>query len=300
MECLLTVIVCTFNREQLLRLCLGALEAQSCLDFEVIVVDDGSTAATTAMLEEYQQTTPLSVHVFSQKNSGPARARNLALQHTHTPFALLLGDDIIATPELVTKHLQFHLGNPDENALALGSTRWDAEYQSITPFMKWYEKHQFEYERLERGLQPTWQHAYTSNLSFKVSLLLRNPFDERFLTAAWEDSELAYRLWRQNEFRLTFLRDAAATHIHPTTFQQAWKRMETLGRAERLVHILHPELKEQIHSDLLSRVCSLLGKRPLLLKLATVVVGHMARPGKLHSMVLRGHHQLTYLYNDES
>ncbi|MGI4758812.1 MAG: glycosyltransferase family 2 protein [Janthinobacterium lividum] len=300
MERLLTVIVCTFNRKQILQLCLSALETQTYRDFEVVVVDDGSTDATMTMLAEYQQTSALTIRFFSQNNSGPARARNLALEHTHTPFALLLGDDIISTPKLVETHLHFHLMNPDEGEFALGYTRWDTEHQSISPFMKWYEKHQFDYERLGSGLQPTWQHAYTSNLSFKVQLLVRNPFNECFRTAAWEDSELAYRLWRQNEFRLTFLRDASATHIHPTTFQQAWKRMETLGRAERLVHTLHPELKAQIRTDLLSRVCSLLGRYPRLLKMATVVVSSMTRPGKLHSMVLRGHHQRTYLHNEES
>lgn len=291
----ITVIVCTFNRKDILRLCLQALEAQSRTDFEVIVVDDGSSDGTREMLVKYQSTTPLRMQVLAQENSGPARARNIAVACTHTPLAMLIGDDIVATPTLVEAHLQFHLENPAHDKIALGWTRWDETHQAITPFMKWYEKHQFDYHRLLQGLEPSWKHGYTSNISFKTSLLKEHPFDERFRAAAWEDSELAYRLWRLGRFQLAFVREAVATHIHPTTFQQAWKRMETLGRMERLVHTLHPELTNELRSDPFLKMCSFLGRHPRLLQATTDAVGKISAPGKLHSMVLRSHHQLTYL-----
>ena len=90
---LITIIVSTYNRVSALRWCLEALEAQALRDFEVIVVNDGSTNSTAEELQAYARTTPLRLRIFSQQNAGPALGRNLAITHTTTPFALLIGNE---------------------------------------------------------------------------------------------------------------------------------------------------------------------------------------------------------------
>ncbi len=81
-ESRITVIVPTYNRADVLLLYLAALEAQTMRDFDVIVVNDGSTDNTEEMLAAYARDTPLHLRVLSQENAGPARGRNLAISQT--------------------------------------------------------------------------------------------------------------------------------------------------------------------------------------------------------------------------
>ena len=299
-ESRITVIVPTYNRAAVLLLCLAALEAQTMPAFDVIVVNDGSTDKTEEYLAAYAKTTPLRLRILSQENAGPARGRNLAISHTQTTLALLIGDDILGSPTFVDQHLRFHLEHSDEDQLALGWTQWDTAHQQITPFMRWYEKIQFSYETLLAGATPGWQHAYTSNLSFKTELFRQNLFDERFRSAAWEDSEIAYRLTLQERFHLTFLEQAVATHIHPTTFQQAIRRIQTLGRMKRLFRQIHPAAQFPDSSSGTGRICSALADHPRLLRSLTSAVDHFLPPGKAHSMVLRAHYEQAYRETEEA
>ena len=296
----MTVIIPTYNRLETLRLCLESLENQSIRDFSVILVDDGSTKEVVEALEGIERSSPLDLKVFHQANAGPAAARNLALSHVTTPLSFLIGDDILPERNCLEVHRDFHLAHSAREDVALGWTRWDDVHQKITPFMKWYEEMQFDYGRLNAGLTPTWQHFYTSNLSFKTVFFRENPFDEKFRAAAWEDIELGFRLTTFSGARLTFLENARATHIHPTTFVQAARRMETLGRNERLFYRLWPAAQPPEASGWKAKVCAALGRHPGLLKWLTMVVnrlGGLVGPGKAHAMLLRGYQQRGFLEN---
>ncbi|WP_158794158.1 glycosyltransferase family 2 protein [Granulicella sp. L60] len=293
----ITVVIPTFNHLPTLRICLEHLEAQTLTNFDVIVINDGSTDGTKAALTEIQQRSPFRLQVLHQQNAGPARARNVAIAHVTTDLCLLIGDDTLATPTVVESHLQFHCVNPDTKKAVIGWTQWDPVHQKITPFMQWYEKIQFDYEHLTAGRPVIWKHFYTSNLSFKTRLIRENPFDERFKSAVWEDIELAYRLTMNNNLQLTFLPNAVATHLHPTTFRQAIRRMRTVGRSERLFYETWPVARPSSH-DRKMKICNLPGERPSLLHAVTFAVERLPRlvkPGKLHAMLLRSHRHYGYI-----
>jgi GT2 family glycosyltransferase len=299
----LTVIIPTYNRLSTLRLCLESLQNQTYKNFNVIIVDDGSSAEVVNALEEIERSSPLAIRVLYQQNAGPARARNLAISHASTQLSFLIGDDILPDAHCVEVHHNFHRSRPETAVVALGWTKWDAVHQKVTPFMKWYEEIQFDYEKLRAGFVPTFQHFYTSNLSFKTSLFRENPFNEQFKAAAWEDIELGFRLFAESKISLTFLEGAVATHIHPTTFLQAARRMQTLGRNERLFHQLWPTARGPMNSDLKAKICALIAQHPALLKVLTVVTANLGarlKPTKLHAMLLRSHQQVGYLADVKS
>jgi hypothetical protein len=109
--------------------------------------------------------------------------------------------------------------------------------------MRWLDRDgaQFAYGDLLRGVSPSWKHFYTSNLSLKTDQLRRHPFDERFRRAALEDIELGYRLAVKRELSMSFLPDAVAEHLHPTSFRQACRRMVGLGASAHLLGEIWPE-----------------------------------------------------------
>jgi glycosyltransferase involved in cell wall biosynthesis len=89
---LFSVVIPTFNRIALLGATVESVIAQRFSDFEIIVVDDGSTDGTT----EYLQTLGKKVRVFWQPNGGPGAARNLGARHAcGTYLAFLDSDDLL-------------------------------------------------------------------------------------------------------------------------------------------------------------------------------------------------------------
>src|ERR1700730_1208152 len=118
------LIIPTYNRVAVLLECLRHLEKQSWQNFEVVIVDDGSTDSTRQQLEQYQRTAPFPLRYLYQPNSGPARARNHAIAYLNSTVCILIGDDIFPTRDFVRIHLDFHRAHPQLEAAALGLTRW--------------------------------------------------------------------------------------------------------------------------------------------------------------------------------
>jgi glycosyltransferase involved in cell wall biosynthesis len=238
-------IIPTFNRAEALLLCLDHLERQTLSAFEVIVVDDGSTDATAKEMERYLTRTALRLRYVRQQNSGPARARNLAVTMTSAPICIIIGDDILCAPDFTATHLRLHNERPEINVAALGFTRWSQTLQTVTPFMRWMDESgsQFAYGDLLSGTKPEWRHFYTSNLSVKTELLRRHRFNEKFSGARWmmEDMELGYRLQKEVDLQIVFLPNATAEHVHPTDFRKACKRAYGAGLSSRLFDELWPD-----------------------------------------------------------
>jgi glycosyltransferase involved in cell wall biosynthesis len=192
----LGIVIPTHNRAEALLECLAHLEMQTFGDFEVIVVDDGSSDSTQSQMQNFMARTPLAIRYVMQQNSGPAKARNRGIALLEAPICLLLGDDIFAPPTLIATHLKLHEEYPALQVAALGLTKWSTTGQEITSFMSWLglSPFQFAYKDLLAGVEPDWHHFYTSNISVKTELLKQFPFSEEFPFAAMEDSVLGYRL----------------------------------------------------------------------------------------------------------
>jgi GT2 family glycosyltransferase len=229
----LSVIIPTYNRQKKLAHTLEALFGQQGLEnvaWEIIVIDDGSTDGTGDLVAELSEESPVPLTYNYQENSGPAAARNRGIRTARAPLVLMIGDDILATPTLLTKHLAAHKRYPHLQDAILGLIEW-APSLNVTPFMRWWIENRFRFGALQEGkLEPDFSFFYTCNISVKREFLLNHGlFDESFRTAAYEDTELAYRL-NQAGLRIHFVLQAIAYHDHPVTLQDASRRMENIGR----------------------------------------------------------------------
>jgi GT2 family glycosyltransferase len=88
-----TVIILNWNAEQFLGPCLTALLSQDYPQYQVVVVDNGSTDGSVALVR--QQFPAVSVIEHGQ-NSGFAAGNNVALRQLGTPIAVLLNPDVVA------------------------------------------------------------------------------------------------------------------------------------------------------------------------------------------------------------
>lgn len=89
-----SVVVPTFNRRGLLVQTLDTVWAQSFADYELIVVDDGSTDGTADYLKKLGGR----AKVLTQTNQGPGVARNLALRHATGEYVAFLDSDDLWFP----------------------------------------------------------------------------------------------------------------------------------------------------------------------------------------------------------
>lgn len=76
----ISVIVPVYNTERYLRRCIDSILAQTFTDFELLLIDDGSTDTSPAICDEYAQRDPR-VRVFHKPNGGVSSARNLGLDN---------------------------------------------------------------------------------------------------------------------------------------------------------------------------------------------------------------------------
>jgi len=108
----ITVCIPTYNRCRLLREALDSVFAQTRTDFEVLVVDDGSTDGTAQMIESYGRP----VRYVYQENRGDAAARNRLIAETRTPLVAWLDSDDLWLPEKLERQTAL-LEGPDQRTV---------------------------------------------------------------------------------------------------------------------------------------------------------------------------------------
>ena len=91
----LSVVICTYNRPELLRLALTTLLRQSPanLTYEVVVIDNNSTPDTRAVVDELAQTDSR-IRYVRETRQGNAYARNTGVAESRAPIVAFLDDDV--------------------------------------------------------------------------------------------------------------------------------------------------------------------------------------------------------------
>ena len=123
----LSVIVPVYNAEPYLQACVDSLLAQRLTDFEVFLVDDGSTDSSEVICNSYAEKDPR-VHVLHKENGGAASARNLGIDHACGEFIVFVDGDDIVTED----HLQ-HLMESDADLVVTGVRKFGAKTGTTAP-----------------------------------------------------------------------------------------------------------------------------------------------------------------------
>ena len=105
----ISVVIPTYNRVTFLKDAIDSVLAQTFLDFELIVVDDGSTDETPKLLSSYNN----KVRVITQTNQGPSAARNRGIETAKGEWIAFLDSDDVWKPDKLKKQVQFITDNPD-------------------------------------------------------------------------------------------------------------------------------------------------------------------------------------------
>lgn len=235
----LSVVIPTYNRLPVLRRVLTSLEKQETNEFEVIVVDDGSSDGTEDFLSSFAPPFPFQRH--RQENAGPARARNRGVEMAEGEIVGFFGDDTILSEHCLARHREAH--EKEGGTAVLGYTGWHPELK-VTPFMDYINRFglQFGYDIIPDKENVPFNFFYTSNVTLPAEAIRSaGGFDESFPFAAWEDIECAYRMMKGG-LRMVYRPEAVCYHHHPTTMASFSARQYKSGIAAAVMFDKHPEL----------------------------------------------------------
>jgi glycosyltransferase involved in cell wall biosynthesis len=213
---LISVIVTTYNWPEALKLCLDSLFAQSDLDFEIIIADDGSTASNLEKARRYCENSKVPVQYVHHDDRGfrAGTIRNKAVARATGDYLLFVDGDCLMRPDFVGTHRQLAEAGyfvPGNRILLSRSFTDQVLNAKIAIYLK-----SWPYFLLSRLLgkinrisaliklplgrlrlqQPRkWQKAMTCNLAlWKTDFVSVNGFDELFEGWGYEDSDLVIRL----------------------------------------------------------------------------------------------------------
>lgn len=229
----LSVIIPTMNRAGLLGACLESLIDQTMPkdQYEIIVVDDGSTDGTREVCQAFSSR--MSLKCVSIDHAGIAAAKNAGIRQAAGSIVLFADDDDLAGPELLREHETSHQQNPAQDIAVLGHISW-APGLELTPVMQCIGD--FGYEDMQDGQIFNFEFYWGGLCSCKRAFLVENGVFNEGFTSIIEDIELAYRVG----LRVLFNRHAASYMVRPITHAVFCDRCERQGRALFLFNRLHP------------------------------------------------------------
>ncbi len=127
-----SVVIPTFNRRDKVVRAIASVLFQTTTDYEIIVVDDGSTDGTSSLLKQFRS--PVSVITHSRQ-MGVSAARNTGVRSAASPFIAFLDSDDYWLPEKLAVQLSFFLKHPEAVACQT-EEQWIRKGVRVNPKLK--------------------------------------------------------------------------------------------------------------------------------------------------------------------
>ena len=224
-----SVLVCAYNAADTLDDCLASLAALDYPDYEVIVVNDGSTDATPAIARRYR-----GVRVIDTPPGGLSVARNVALAHAAGDIVAYTDADVRAHPQWLTYLVQPFLegdvagaGGPN---VAPPDDPWLAQCVARAPGAP-------THVMLDDVIA---EHVPGCNMAFRrEALLALGGFNPIFGCAA-DDVDVCWRFQAVGA-EIGFAPAALVWHHHRSSVRAYWRQQFNYGKSEAWLTRRHPE-----------------------------------------------------------
>jgi glycosyltransferase involved in cell wall biosynthesis len=129
---LVSILMATYNRADLLPRAVESVLLQSWHNWELLIVDDGSTDDSAALLRDF---TALDgrIRALAQENAGPARSRNRALHESCGDLVTVLDSDDAYAADHLSLRVRFMLAHPEIDFLHGGFRAIGSDAQMMIP-----------------------------------------------------------------------------------------------------------------------------------------------------------------------
>ncbi|WP_316835287.1 glycosyltransferase [Pedobacter nutrimenti] len=236
-----SIIIPLYNRPQEIDELLATLTKQTYMQFEVLVIEDGSVHDAKEIVAKYKDR--LDVHYFFKQNAGQGFARNYGFEHARGDYFIIFDSDCLIPAdylETVRDYLFEHkldaYGGPDAAHSSFSPVQKAISYAMTSPFttggIRGNKKHvgQFHPRSFNMGVsREVWEKA-----------------GGFILTRLGEDIEYSIRI-HEHGFKIGLIPAAKVYHKRRTSFAQFYKQLHFFGRARINIYKHFPSELKLIH-----------------------------------------------------
>ncbi|MDD2335113.1 MAG: glycosyltransferase [Geobacteraceae bacterium] len=241
---MISVIIPIYNGEEYISQAIESIMSQTFHNFELIIIDDGSTDGTRLICEGYSIAHPDLIRYFYQNNKGVSAARNYGVRMAAGEFIAFLDGDDMADKNWL---MNLMAGFTDEDiVVSAGKTTCcsfsDSLIQSILS-----QNSSFDEDFTDRSLVKEFmiccamfrKHAFEGVGGFDETL----PYGS-------EDNDLTYRLNLADK-KIIYIADAVVHYRPRTTIRMLMRQRYLYGKSKILLYKKHKLLQKNIAQDLI-------------------------------------------------
>jgi glycosyltransferase involved in cell wall biosynthesis len=237
-----SLIVPVFNRAEEVHELMKSLLNQQFKDFELILVEDGSSYPCKHVFENFKDKIP--VKYFSKSNSGPGLSRNFGAKHAQGEWCIFLDSDVLIPEEYLN---EVHTFLNQNNADAFGGP--DRAHQEFTPIQKAinYAMTSFFTTGGIRGgtekMDKFYPRSFNMGVHKKVIEATGGFSEMRF----GEDLDFSLRILGKG-FQTALIPKAFVYHKRRTNFKAFFKQVYNSGIARINLYLLYPKSLKAVHA----------------------------------------------------
>ncbi len=231
-----SIIIPVYNRPKEIDELLHSLTLQTYQkDFEVVIVEDGSTNVCESIVEKYKDI--LKINYFFKENSGAGQSRNYGMQQAIGNYFIVLDSDVLLPKDYlqeVEKSLTTNFTDSFGGA--------DAAHTSFTTLQKAINYSMTSVlttggiRGKKQGVGKFQSRSFNMGLS-KEAFEKTNGYSEM---KYGEDIDLTFRLWK-NDFETQFVEKAFVYHKRRSTLSQFYKQTFNFGTARPILNRKYPK-----------------------------------------------------------
>lgn len=236
-----SVLIPVYNRPDEVRELLESLAGQRFTDFEVLVVDDGSTRPCADVVRAYAGR--LDVRYFAKPNSGPGPTRNYAAARAQGTYLLILDSDVVLPPDYL-QHIQEELQQAPCDAFG-GPDRAHPDFTPVQKAINYAMTSFFTTGGIRGGkhkLDKFYPRSFNMGMRRDVFSALGGFSDMRF----GEDIDLSTRLIRGG-YVSRLMPEAWVWHKRRVDFRKFFRQVHNSGIARINLTKRHPGTLKLVH-----------------------------------------------------
>ena len=236
-----SIIVPVFNRPDEVDELLESLTRQTCRDFEVVIVEDGSEVRCEDVVQRYANRLP--VRYFEKPNSGPGQSRNYGAERSQGEYLIVLDSDVVL-PE-------GYLAAVDEELTATpceafgGPARAHERFTPVQQAINYSMTSFFTTGRI-RGGKKKLDKFYPRSFNMGIKKTLYEELHGFSNMRFGEDIDFSIRIFKSGA-RCRLFPEAWVWHKRRTDFRKFFRQVHNSGIARINLYKKYPESLKLVH-----------------------------------------------------